>query len=118
MIYCNPTARKGVTMEQKPAPLRMINTEEMRKEFDQIEARQAALMNNGQRLLARIRKSSKYYFGQGEGDALFPISIGFAGDYCVHGGPGGQYRLKDVDLFAVFDEKKPPTQITFGSAQD
>lgn len=100
-------------MELKPTPMRKIDPEQMRKEFAEIEARQAALTKDGQRLLARIRKSSKYYDGQGEGDALFPISIGFAGDYCVHGGPGGQYRLKDVDLFAVFDDQKPPTQITF-----
>ena len=99
-------------MNQKSTPFRKVDTELMREQFAEIEARQTALMQDGQRLLGRIRKSSKYY-GQGENDALFPISIGFAGDYCVHGGPGGQYRLKDVDLFAVFDDQKPPTQITY-----
>lgn len=100
-------------MDQKPTPMRKLDPEQMRREFAEIEARQASLTKYGQRLMARIRKSSKYYIGQGGDDALFPISIGFAGDYCVHGGPGGQYRLKDVDLFAVFDDQKPPTQITF-----
>ena len=76
-------------MNQKSTPFRKVDTELMREQFAEIEARQTALMQDGQRLLGRIRKSSKYY-GQGENVALFPISIGFAGDYCVHGGPGGQ----------------------------
>ncbi|WP_236749970.1 hypothetical protein [Acidovorax carolinensis] len=101
-----------MTDELKPAPMRKIDHDLMRKEFAEIEARNAVLMQDGQRLMARIRPSSKYY-GQGEDDALFPVCIGFAGDYCVIGGPGGQYRLRDVDLFAVFDDRKPPTQITF-----
>ncbi len=36
-------------------------------------------------------------------------------EYAVSGGPGGQYRLKDVDLFAEFTPGVPPVQITFGS---
>lgn len=98
--------------ELRPAPLRRIDHDVMRREFAQVEARNTVLMQDGQRLMARIRPSSKYY-GQGEDGVLFPVCIGSAGDYCVYGGPGGQYRLCDVDLFAVFDEQKPPTQITF-----
>jgi len=101
-----------MTTEIKPIPLRSIDTEQMRKEFAALEARQAVLTDGGQKLLARIRPSSKYH-GQSDEGALFSVCIGPGVDYCVLGGPGGQYRLRDVDLFAVFDDKKPPTQITF-----
>lgn len=80
------------------------------------EARQAVLTDGGQKLLARIRPSSKYH-GQSDEGAMFSVCIGPGGDYCVLGGPGGQYRLRDVDLFAVFDETKSPTQITFEPAK-
>lgn len=100
--------------EVAPSPLRVVDVDKMRQEFAAIEARQAALIHDGQRLLARIRPTSKYY-GQGDEGALFPICIGPAGDYCVLGGPGGQYRLLDVELFAAFDDKRPPTQITFAN---
>lgn len=101
-----------MSTELKPSPLRVVDAEQMRREFAAIEARQAVLTQDGQQLLARIRPTSKYY-GQGDEGTLFPVCIGPAGEYCVIGGPGGQYRLSDVDLFAVFDDKKPPTQITF-----
>ena len=52
--------------ESKPMPLRVVDVEQMRKEFAAIEARQTVLTNVGQRLLARVRPSSKYY-GQGYG---------------------------------------------------
>ena len=52
-------------MNQKSTPFRKVDTELMREQFAEIEARQTALMQDGQRLLGRIRKSSKYY-GQGE----------------------------------------------------
>lgn len=100
--------------ELKPAPLRTVDVEQMRREFAAIEARQDVLTQQGQKLLARIRPSSKY-FGQGSEGELFPVCVGNGPrtGYLVLGGPGGQYRLSDVDLFAVFDEAKPPTQITF-----
>lgn len=101
-----------MTSELKPTPLRVIDGEQMRKDFATLEARRAVLTEHGQKLLARIRPSSKYY-GQGEEDALFAVCIGPSGEYNVLGGPGGQYRLLDVDLFAVFDEGRAPTQITF-----
>jgi hypothetical protein len=96
------------------SPLRVVDVDTMREEFAAIEARQAVLTHDGQKLLARIRPTSKYY-GQGDEGILFPVCIGPAGEYCVLGGPGGQYRLSDVDLFAAFDDKKPPTQITFAN---
>lgn len=104
-----------MTTEMKPTPLRSIDTDKMRKEFAAIKARQVVLTDGGQKLLARIRPSSQYH-GQGDVGALFSVCIGPGGDYCVLGGPGEQYRLRDVDLFAVFDESKPPVQITFEPA--
>lgn len=96
------------------SPLRCVDVNKMREEFAAIEARQATLTREGQKLLARIRTTSKYY-EQADPGALFPVCIGPAGEYCVLGGPGEQYRLLDVELFAVFDERKPPTQITFAN---
>lgn len=98
--------------ELNPSPLRVVDVAQMRKDFEVIEARRAVLTQDGQKLLARIRPNSKYY-GQGDAGDMFPVCIGLSGDYVVLGGPGGQYRLCDVDLFAVFDGEKPPTQITF-----
>lgn len=98
--------------ESTPMPLRKVDVEQMRKEFAAMEAKQTILTNVGQKLLARIRPSSKYY-GQGNEGELFAVCIGPGGEYRVLGGPGGQYRLSDVELFAVFDDKNPPTQITF-----
>lgn len=103
-----------MTADLKPSPLRTFDPEKMRKDFQALEARQSELIQNGQRLLARIRPTSKYH-GQGEEGVLFPVCIGPAGEYCVVGGPGGQYRLADVDLFAVFDDSRPPTQISFAA---
>lgn len=100
--------------ELQPQPLRSIDREQMRKDFAAIESRQAELTALGQRLLARIRPASKY-FGQGNEGEIFPVCIGPGGEYCVVGGPGGQYRLADVDLFAVYDDSRPPIQITFAS---
>lgn len=59
-------------------------------------------------LFARIKKNSKYYHqNPGRGKA-FEVEIdadyicgekGEIDNYCVQGGPGGQYRLCDVNLF-------------------
>lgn len=54
-----------------------------------------------QQLYAKIKRSSKYY-SQGDG-APFEVLI-VPGDPCgyvVMGGPGGQYRLSDVNLFVI-----------------
>lgn len=50
-------------------------------------------------LYARIKKSSKYY-GQTPDGLKFEVFILHGGEYVVQGGPGGQYRLSDVNLFA------------------
>jgi hypothetical protein len=58
-----------------------------------------------QQLYAKIKKSSKYD-GQGDGKP-FPVTIDGRGydDYLIQGGPGGCYRLGDVNLY-VLDVKK------------
>ena len=52
-------------------------------------------------LLAIIRRRSKYY-GQTIPGERFSVSIQSdnLGGYVVAGGPGGQYRLADVELYA------------------
>ncbi len=95
-------------------PLRNIDMDAARKQLAAHEARCETLLGSGQRLLARIRPSSKY-FGQGEEGKLFPIVVASKGEYGIVGGPGGQYRLRDVDLFAVFADDVEPIQITFES---
>lgn len=60
-----------------------------------------------QQIHARIKRNSKYY-GQTEKGELFPVYInpqcGY--DYVVEGGPGGRYRLSDVNLFVVENGKQ------------
>ena len=57
-----------------------------------------------QQIYAKIKKSSKYA-GQAvlaKRDGVYPFPVNFSDDrdgYVVKGGPGGQYRLKDVSLF-------------------
>ena len=87
-----------------------MNTEEGRAEVEAYEAAKAAKVKRGQQLYAKIKKTSKYY-GQGEKGALFPVFIdagrsGYDADYAVQGGPGGQYRLADVNLFVVADGRE------------
>jgi hypothetical protein len=56
----------------------------------------------GQQLYAQIKRTSKYY-GQTDKGALFEVYViaGCADGYVVQGGPGGQYRLRDVNLYVV-----------------
>jgi hypothetical protein len=103
-----------MSSELKPTPLRTIDREQLRRDFAATAARQAELTHQGQKLLARIRPSSKYY-GQGQEDALFAVCIGPSGEYSVLGGPGGQYRLKahvatELDRTAPLPtlSRKPP----------
>lgn len=59
-----------------------------------------------QQIYAKIKRSSKYY-GQTDANELFPVFImPYAGDYSVQGGPGGQYRLCDVNLFIISEDGK------------
>ncbi len=64
---------------------------------------------HGQQLYALIKASSEYAH---QADQLFPVRVGEPnqGEYIVCGGPGGVYRLRDVDLY-VFENGKQ-TQLT------
>ena len=62
-------------------------------------------------LYAKIKRSSKYYkqnfYAVRDGEYPFPIKITpptELDDYIIKGGPGGQYRLEDVDLFVTVDD--------------
>ncbi|TBU78191.1 hypothetical protein [Phytopseudomonas daroniae] len=59
----------------------------------------------GQQLYAVIKKSSEYAH---QSDKLFPVRVGTApyDNYIVHGGIGGVYRMKDVNLYVVDDGKQ------------
>lgn len=75
------------------------------------EARRSQLLETGQKIFARIRKSSKYY-GQGGKDKLLNVVI--TKDHYAVQCAGNQYRLIDVDLFVAFVEgDENPVQITF-----
>lgn len=93
------------------APLRRVDHEAAKARIAAIEAKCDTLRVTGQKLMARIRPSSKY-FGQGKEGQLFHVVVTSKHDYGVIGGPGGQYRLCDVDLFVVFSEDAEPIQIT------
>lgn len=60
---------------------------------------------SGQQLFARIKKSSEYAH---QTDQAFPVRVGQPpyGDYAVHGGPGGLYRLSDVEFYINEDGKQ------------
>lgn len=61
----------------------------------------------GQQLYASIKRDSEYAH---QSDKLFPVSVGkpLHSQYTVAGGPGGCYRLADVDLFVMEDGKAWP----------
>lgn len=85
-----------------------LGTPEGRAESARYEAEKAEKVRSGQQLFAKIKRTSKYY-GQGEPGALFPVyveAVDYAEGYAVQGGPGGQYRLKDVNLFIVDDGRE------------
>lgn len=65
----------------------------------------AGCMPSGQQLYAHIRKCSEYAH---QTDKLFPVRVGRGtpADYLVRGGPGGVYRMKDVELYVIEDGKQ------------
>ena len=79
-----------------------MGTEEGRAKAAAYEEEKAERVKSGQQLFAKIKRTSKYY-GQTEHGASFPVFVeaGYADGYVVQGGPGGQYRLRDVNLFVV-----------------
>jgi hypothetical protein len=84
-----------------------MTTQEGRDKVERYERDKAVRVRSGQQLYAKIKRSSKYY-GQGERGALFEVFVeaGHAEAYVVQGGPGGQYRLSDVNLFVVEDGRE------------
>jgi hypothetical protein len=65
----------------------------------------------GQQLYAGIKKNSRYasQVAWAERDGEYPFRVHIqdvVGDYCVQGGPGGQYRLIDVNLYVVDNGKQ------------
>lgn len=84
-----------------------MSAEESRAKVAAYEAEKAERVKSGQLLYAKIKRTSKYY-GQGERGALFPVYVvaGHEEGFVVQGGPGGQYRLKDVNLFIVDDGRE------------
>jgi hypothetical protein len=68
-----------------------------------------------QQLYAKIKRTSKYSHQNDWAKAEpsrwggFPFKvtvIATQDEYCVQGGPGGQYRLADVNLFIVQDGRE------------
>ena len=87
------------------------STPEGRLKIAQYEQEQAEKIKRGQQLYAKIKRGSKYCYQNDLaiadpkrwGGFPFPVFLE-AGDpagYVVHGGPGGQYRLSDVNLYII-----------------
>jgi hypothetical protein len=100
------------TIDHTPQPVLdsginpVITIEEVEAEQQAEDRENLRLASRGTQLVASIKKSSKY-FGQGKEGARFPVSIQDPGyEYVVRGGPGGQYRLADVNLFALVGDKQ------------
>lgn len=90
-------------MKMKSFTVVDANTAEGRSAIEKYKAEKTEKVKSGQQIYARIKQSSKY-FGQGDtDDALFEVYVeaGHHEAYLVQGGPGGQYRLSDVDLYVV-----------------
>lgn len=84
-----------------------MGTAEGRAKVEAYEHAKAEKVKSGQQLYAKIKRTSNYY-GQGERGALFPVFVeaGYTDGYVVQGGPGGQYRLRDVNLYVVEDGRE------------
>lgn len=59
----------------------------------------------GQQIYGRIKRSSDYAH---QSEDMFPVVVGKPphGDFAVQGGPGGLYRLKDMEFFVIDDGKQ------------
>ena len=84
-----------------------MGTPEGRAEVESYERSKAEKVRSEQQLYAKIKRTSKYY-GQGDKGALFEVFVeaGNPAAYLVRGGPGGQYRLGDVNLYIVEDGRE------------
>ncbi len=80
-----------------------MNTQEGRDAVAEYDRKFKDTLTKGQQLYAKIKRSSKY-FGQTGRNEIFPVRVmntQIYGEYNVQGGPGGQYRLSDVNLFVI-----------------
>lgn len=82
-----------------------MNTPEGREAAEEYERQREVIITQGQQLYAKIKRTSKYY-GQTTPNQLFPVYVISRGEYIVQGGPGGQYRLRDVNLFVINNGKE------------
>lgn len=84
-----------------------LGTAEGRAKVEAYERSKAEKIEGGQKIYAKIKRTSKYY-GQSEPGALFPVFVvaGWRDGYVVQGGPGGQYRLRDVNLYVIQDGRE------------
>lgn len=60
-----------------------------------------------QQLYMQIKRTSKYANQQSKKNTVYPVAIESGnGEYMVQGGPGGQYRMSDVNIFVKLDDGK------------
>lgn len=89
-----------------------LNDPVQRALAEELDHQAAEFAGTPQQIYAKIRPESKY-FHQNKSAEMDPdrwgwpfrvrIVGGAQSDYLVQGGPGGQYRLDDVDLFVIED---------------
>lgn len=89
-----------------------MNDPAQRAIAEALENKAAKFARTPQRLYARIRPESKYFHQNKSAERQpdrwgWPFHVRIVGGpqlgYLVKGGPGGQYRLEDVDLFIIED---------------
>lgn len=111
MNESNQPERTKVIRDTPHAISRAQMEERLRKEQQELEESWSA----GTLLWAEIRRTSQYA-GQADAGEKFQVFIGSdgpRGEYVVKGGPGGQYRLSDVYLYAqLSDENDQLIQLT------
>jgi len=88
-----------------------MSTADGRAKVEAHEKAKAEKVKSGQQLYAKIKKSSKHYSQNDiakrdpESWGGFPFPVRIEGvnptGYLVQGGPGGQYRLADVNLYVI-----------------
>lgn len=87
-------------------PVRFRTAAQIQIEAEAQERQKVERIERGQHLYAKIKRASKYY-GQTPAGALFKVFIdarNTGDEYVVKGGPGGQYRLVDVNLIVKGDD--------------
>lgn len=94
-------AQKLIAKLQRSHAAGLANENRLRRELEvaKAPAKSVTGRSNGIGLYAEIKKSSKYY-GQTAPGELFAVRSLEKGEYAVQGGPGGQYRLRDVWLWS------------------